>query len=158
MSTVIDTLITDRTREDVDELLALLAAEINPAGDHKGSYNASDLNRVGEAVEYLAQRLPLVGIRCKAASLRTDWMGGDNPDIPTEDQMAEYLSAVAGIREAIRDYRPDAALPDSMRFLDFNEANQIESLLRAAEDVVTKVMLSYRGYSGRLVSGVNCLP
>lgn len=118
-------------------------------------YNASDLNRVGEAVEYLTQRLPLVGIRCKAASLRTDWTAAD---LPSVGQMEEYLTAVADIREAIRDYQPDAALPGSMRFLDFNEANQIESLLKAAEDVVTKVMLSYRGYSGRLVSGVNALP
>ena len=37
-------------------------------------------------------------------------------------------------------------------------ANQIEALLSAAEDVVTKVMLSYRGYSGRLQAGGGVLP
>ena len=72
--------------------------------------------------------------------------------------MAAYLGAVSAIREKVREYRPGAALPESMRNLEFNEANQIEALLSAAEDVVTKVMLSYRGYSGRLRAGGGVLP
>lgn len=153
MATIIDTLITDRSQADVDELLALLAAGENPA-DHKGAYNASDLNRVGTAVLYLQSRLASVGMTA-AGTVRTDWTAAD---IPTQGEMEDYLAAVAAIREKIREYRTGAELPESIRRLDFNGANQIESLLRAAEDTVTKVMLSYRGYSGRLVSGVNCLP
>lgn len=103
-------------------------------------------------VEYVAR---LVNRIRDAARQKTDWTAEDTP---TEDQMEEYLSAVADIRREIREYRPAEELPESMRMLGFNGANQIESLLRAAEDVITKVMLSYRGYSGRLVSGVNALP
>lgn len=153
MATIIDTLITDRSQADVDELLALLAAGENPA-DHKGAYNASDLNRAGAAVLYLQDRMALIGMAA-TGTVRTDWTAAD---IPTQGQMEDYLAAVAAIREKIREYRPGSELPESVRRLDYNGANQIESLLRAAEDTVTKVMLSYRGYSGRLRAGVNCLP
>lgn len=151
---VIDTLITDRTAEDVTALLALLSAGTNPPEDHKGSYNASDLNRVGEAVAYLQDRLRLVGITA-SGTVKTDWT---TADIPTQGQMEAYLAAVAAIRERVRAYRPGANLPASMQKLDFNGSNQIESLLSAAEDVVTKVILSYRGFSGRLRAGGNGLP
>lgn len=153
MSTIIDTLITDRTRQDVDELAAMLTAGLNPA-DHRGAYNASDLNRVGAAVLYLQGRLALIGMTA-ACMPKTDWTAAD---IPTEGQMQRYLDDVEAIRERIRDYRPGAELPETMRKLDFKGANQIESLLRAAEEVVRNVQLSYRGYSGRLRAGVNALP
>lgn len=152
---VIDTLITDRSAEDVAELLELLKAGELPPEDHKGAYNASDLNRVGEAVTYVRGRLAGIGIRADGETLRTDWTAAD---IPRHSEMAAYLGAVEAIREKVRDYRPGAALPESMRNLGFNEANQIEALLSAAEDVVTKVMLSYRGYSGRLRAGGGVLP
>lgn len=54
-------MITDRTQEDVDELIALLESGINPP-DHKGAYNASDLNRLGEAIEYINTKLQDIGI------------------------------------------------------------------------------------------------
>ena len=59
-------LITDRTQADVDCVRQLAAkgwaamtAEERAAwnGGLKGAYNASDLNRVGSAVEYVANRL-----------------------------------------------------------------------------------------------------
>lgn len=151
---VIDTLITDRTQADVDELRALLAAGDDPPADHKGAYNASDLNRVGAAVSYLQGRLSLIGITTPGG-LRTDWTAAD---IPTAGEMDRYLASVAAIQAKLRDYRPDEDLPGAMRQLDFNGANRIESLLSAAEEVVRNVQLSYRGYSGRLRAGVNCLP
>lgn len=131
---VIDTLITDRTEG--------------------AYYNASDLNRVGTAVLYLQSRLASVGMT-SSGTVRTDWTAAD---IPTQGEMEDYLAAVAAIREKIREYRPGAELPESIRHLDYNGANRIESLLSAAEEVVRNVQLSYRGYSGRLTTGVNCLP
>lgn len=151
---VIDTLITDRSAEDVAELLERLKAGELPTGDHKGAYNASDLNRVGEAVLYLQDRLSLIGITA-SGGLRTDWTAAD---ILTAGEMDRYLASVAAIRAKIQDYRPEARLPETMRQLDFNGANRIESLLSAAEEVVRNVQLSYMGYSGRLRAGVNCLP
>lgn len=63
---IIDTLITDRTQADVTKLRSLLSkpkvmwtneewSDFLLAKD-KGAYNATDLNRVQEAMEYLAER------------------------------------------------------------------------------------------------------
>ena len=63
---IIDTLITDRTQADVTKLKSLLSkpkvmwsneewSEFLLAKD-KGAYNATDLNRLQEAMEYLAER------------------------------------------------------------------------------------------------------
>ena len=86
---------------------------------------------------------------------KTDWTA---EDIPTSEQMRQYLSGIEILRRKILSYRPDAELPESMRHLDYEGANKIEKALEYAEDIVTNIMLSYRGYSGRFVSWVNCLP
>lgn len=153
MATIIDTLVTDRTQGDVDELKTLLAAGEAPA-DHKGAYNTSDLNRVGQAVAYLLGRLATIGIRA-TATIKTDWT---EMDIPTVRQMETYLANVDGFRAKLRDYRPGAVLPGTMRHLDWSGANDIETMLRETEIAVTRILLSFRGYAGRLRSGVDCLP
>ena len=150
---VIDTLITDRTQEDVDALKRLLADGINPA-DHKGAYNASDLNRVGMAVNYLVPLLDSIGIHV-GINCKTDWTVSD---IPRQGEMEYYLYSVQTIRGKIIDYRLDENLPESMRFLNFLGANEIEKILAECDIVVMRVILSYRGYSGRLRAGVNILP
>lgn len=151
---IIDTLITDRTRGDVDALIASLKAGTNPAADHKGSYNASDLNRVGEAVSYLTQRLDGIGIEVETEP-KTNWTA---TDIPAQSQMEKYLDNILAIWVAIMTYRPDIKLPEEMRFLDYSGANQIEELLKQTDLAITRINLSCRGYSGRLTAGVNCLP
>lgn len=147
-------MITDRTQEDVNALIALLKSGKNPASDHKGSYNASDLNRVGQAVLFLVDRLDGIGINLDVES-KTDWA---ETDIPTESQMQKYLDAIWSIWVAVMAYRPDIELPKEMRLLDYIGANQIEELLKKTELAVTRIELSYRQYSGRQISGVNCLP
>lgn len=66
MSTVIDTLITDRTAADVARVhelavkgyAGMTAAELAEwLAGVKGAYNAVDLNRVGTALNYLRDRL-----------------------------------------------------------------------------------------------------
>lgn len=67
---IIDTLITDRTQADVNRVLtlsakgwaAMTAAEREEfAAGMKGAYNATDLNRVNAAMEYLESRLVAMG-------------------------------------------------------------------------------------------------
>ena len=64
---ILDTLITNRTQADVDELKSILAvplenwsaetlAEFNLARS-KGSYNYTDLNRVTQAMDYINEQL-----------------------------------------------------------------------------------------------------
>ena len=66
MSTIIDNLVTDRTQADVERVKALAAKgfaamtsdeQAEWLAGMKGAYNASDLNRVGTALNYLAGRL-----------------------------------------------------------------------------------------------------
>ena len=70
MSTIIDTLIYDRTQADVDRVFTLktkilteglnaLSAEelAEYMAGMKGAYNYTDMNRVGQAVAYIADRM-----------------------------------------------------------------------------------------------------
>lgn len=66
MSTIIDTLITDRTAADVARVhelavkgyAGMTVAELAEwLAGMKGAYNAVDLNRVGTALNYLRDRL-----------------------------------------------------------------------------------------------------
>lgn len=58
---VIESLIVGRTASDVEALYNLMAQGINPLESHRGAYNASDLNRVGEAVDYIRLKLEEIG-------------------------------------------------------------------------------------------------
>jgi len=67
---VLDTLITDRTQTDVNEIIALRNKIVANGWDnlsnqeksafmlnHRGTYNSSDMNRVGNAVSYVATEM-----------------------------------------------------------------------------------------------------
>ena len=95
-------LITDRTQADVDFVRQLAAkgwaamtAEERAAwkGGLKGAYNASDLNRVGSAVEYVANRLREAGY-IVTVHPRTGW----TEELPIAQNMYAYLSDVKAIR------------------------------------------------------------
>lgn len=79
-------LVTDRTRQDV--------AERNP----KGYYAASDLNRVGFAVEYLAGRLKDSGVSVTVSPVLT-WT---DTDWGTPTAMRTYLADVQTMRGALK--------------------------------------------------------
>lgn len=103
-------------------------------------------------VKYLASITKEMNIE-KAA--KTDW---NIYDIPTMRMMQDYLNKISNIFAAIIDYRQDRKLPTTMRKFDYIGANQIEAMLQETDILVTRIKLSYRSYSGRQISGVNCLP
>ena len=74
---VIDTLITDR--------------------DINSFYNASDLNRVGEAIQYIADKIYALGYEIHV-SPKTNWV---EADIPLPNQMAHYLEDLRTIRAVL---------------------------------------------------------
>ena len=150
-------LITDRTAADAARVRALAdkgyaawtAAELAEwASDLKGAYNASDLNRVGSAVDYVAKRLRSCGISVSVAP-RMDWQ---ETDIPTRAEMAAYLADIAARRAALplRDGTPPA--PADMLGLSWEEANAIESILLAVDEAVTRMSQAWY-YSGDLYAG-----
>lgn len=130
------TLITDRSKMDVMK------------GTEKGFYNASDLNRVGAAVEYLQKALEETGVFVAVAP-KLDWQMSD---IPTAAQMVQYLADVAALRSAlpVTDSTPET--PDAMSGLDWMKANAIEQILVDLDGTLNRIPLSYV-YSGEIYAG-----
>lgn len=130
------TLITDRTAEDVANKTA------------KGFYNASDLNRVGAAVQYVAERFAAQGYTV-AVRPKTDWLASD---IPTASELETYRQNIATLRAllAVTPTTPEA--PDSMAGLTYTEANSIERILLDLDTLLTNAALAWY-QSGEIYAG-----
>lgn len=151
-------LITNRTQADVDRVAAL-AARVSAgtateaektewASDLKGAYNASDLNRVGAAVAYVAGRLNGYGYAVTVTP-KQDWTGSD---IPTQESMTSYLADVAALRGAIAVMASTPPTPDSANNLTWQEANDIEQILLDVDELLTRMAAAWF-YSGDLYAG-----
>ena len=151
-------LITDRTLTDVDRI-AQLAARVSVgtatdaektewASDLKGAYNASDLNRVGAAVAYVAGRLNGYGYYV-SVSPKQDWTAND---IPTAGQMATYIQDVAALRGAIAVMDSTPPTPESASGLTWQEANNIEQIILDVDELLTRMAAAWF-YSGDLYAG-----
>lgn len=146
---VIDTLITDRTQADVDRATALAAKgwkamppdeRVEWLAGMRGAYNATDLNRVGEALIYLMDRLNGFGY-VVTVTPRTEWTIGE---IPAPADLKHYLDDVATIRAVMElpPTTPDVP-PDTDR-LTLEEANDIERILAAIEKNINQVAGAFR--------------
>ena len=130
------TLITDRTAEDVANKTA------------KGFYNVSDLNRVGAAVQYVAERFAEQGYTV-TVSPKKDWLASD---IPTSSELETYRQNIATLRAllAVMPTTPEA--PDSMAGLTYTEANDIERILLDLDTLLTNAALAWY-QSGEIYAG-----
>lgn len=129
-------LITDRTAEDVANKTA------------KGFYNATDLNRVGAAVEYVAGRFQVLGYDF-SVSVKKDW---SESDTPTVSQMEVYRQNIATLRRQIAVMQSTPETPETMRFLDYIKANDIERILLDLDTLLDKLTKSWY-FSGELYAG-----
>ena len=154
---IIDTLITDRTQADVDRVLELSAkgwAGMSPeeraewSAGLKGAYNASDLNRVREAMEYLAGVFGAYGYAVSLQPAPT-WSVGE---IPNEEQMAAYLSNVSSLRAVLDMPTTTPAVPADMALLTYIEANNIEQILADINQLLLNAAAAWF-YAGELFSG-----
>lgn len=125
---IIDTLITDRTR-----------------GDY---YNITDLNRVGEAMRYVAARLRACGFDV-VVTPRTDWVWTDRV---TPAAAKRYLNNLRKIRNALKLFASTPPAPDGARPFTAEEANNIEKILIDAEDMVQRTMQCWY-FCGDLYAG-----
>ncbi len=159
---VIDNLIFDRTQADVDRVYELknkiLSGGLSSLTDAekteymaglKGAYNYTDLNRVGEAVSYLAQQMKTLAEQVAAysegkgaggdvsgvlpydpdsiaVSPKTDWAV---TDIPTQSEMEAYVNDLVALRAQFELPASAPTVPANMRNLTFSTANDIEYLL-----------------------------
>ena len=133
---VIDTLIFDRTQNDVAN------------GTKKGHYNSEDLNRVGSAMVYLRDRLNDNGYNIDIEP-ETAWTVSD---IPTQSDMVYYLGCLGTLKAVLPlpPGTPDA--PETMENLTYTGANNIEKILEAVDDVLIK-SITFLWYSGELYAG-----
>lgn len=102
---IIDTLITDRTQA--------------------GHYDITDLNRVGEAMYYIADRLRSCGLDIEV-SPRTDWVWTDRA---TPAAAKRYLNNLRKIRKALVLFTTTPEVPTGARPFNAQEANDIERIL-----------------------------
>lgn len=125
---IIDTLITDRTR-----------------GDY---YNITDLNRVGQAMRYVAARLRACGFDV-VVTPRTDWVWTDRA---TPAAAKRYLNNLRKIRKALVLFVGTPDVPDGKRPFTVEEANDIEKILIDVEDMVQRTMQCWY-FCGDLYAG-----
>lgn len=125
---IIDTLITDRTQA--------------------GHYDVTDLNRVGEAMYYIADRLRACGWYIEV-NPRTDWVWTDRA---TPAAAKRYLNDLRKIRNAMVHFPTTPNVPDGARPYNAQEANDIEKILVDVDDALGRLLLS-PFYSGEIYSG-----
>ena len=150
--TIIVTLVTDRTQADVERVQALaekgFAAMTSDEqaewlAGMKGAYNASDLNRVGTALNYLAGRLaPICGKNIQWQS-KTDW---SMTDVITATQAAVYRKQIQDVRDALTYPDGTPAVPEIDR-MTYTGANDIERILALCETLIDNIIKAFR-YTG----------
>lgn len=129
-------LITDRTRADVEN------------ETDKGFYNASDLNRVGAAVEYIAGRFAALGYACPV-TVKKDWLTGD---APTASQLETYRQNIVTLRGQIAVMASTPEVPASMAGLNYVKANNIEQILLNLDALITNITKSWY-FAGEVYAG-----
>lgn len=137
-------LITDRMKSDV----------LN--GTAKGSYKASDLNRVGAAMNYVADRLKAQGYD-PHISPKTDWK---DRDWVTPAAQAVYLGDLAELRKQFTMLESTPEVPPRILATAINSgdgltyvwANNIEQILMDIDVLLTNIAAGWL-YSGEIYSG-----
>lgn len=140
------TMVTDRSEDDLSTYDVLRSAIFNRTATQdewdewlalvKGAYNTTDLNRVGEAIDYLAQELTAHGYLVNVTT-KQDWA---KTDVPMPVQMQNYLYGVEKIRESLSMPPSAPPVPDDMVLLSYTEANNIEEILQTIYDLLTNLL------------------
>ncbi len=111
-------------------------------------YNAADLNRVGAAVNYIAERFTAQGYGVTVHT-KTDWT---EKDIPTAAELETYRQNIASLRGLIAVMKSTPETPASMTALDYIKANDIERILLDLDTLLTNAAAAWY-QSGELYAG-----
>lgn len=111
-------------------------------------YNASDLNRVGEAMHFLSDRFRTYGYD-SSVTARIDWVA---PVVPELIDMDNYIADVRHLRGLVLMLETTPPTPESMAFLTWTKANDIEKILVDVEDTLNRMRDGWF-YSGEVFSG-----
>lgn len=157
-------LITDRTQADVDLAKRLTSSgwsrlttakkELWEAG-LKGSYNATDLNRVGSAMQQISDAFNEFGYAVDI-SPKTDWIESDTP---TSSDVEKYLSNLSVLRSTFSVIQGTPATPNDLEYMTAETANNIEKILENIGVVLDRINFSqYRSNSFMFFAGQMPLP
>lgn len=127
--------VTDRTHSDV-----LLKNE-------KGTYNYTDLNRVGWNVRKISETMRRHGYLIDNSKMRVDWMENE---LLYSSALEDYISGIL-VLDRVR-YGPAVHLPFSAERLTYEGANNIEIFLESLNGALGRSEEVYV-YSGEVVSG-----
>ena len=154
-------LITDRTAADVAEAKRLrgklLAGEAltdeesaRYSAGLRGCYNASDMNRVGAAVRYVASRLNAEGYGAYV-SPKTYWQ---MEYAVRQSDWNKYLDEVRHLRRKLTLMRTTPQIADGMYsgLKSYAEANAIEQILVDLDWMLTNIVRNYI-YAGEVFAG-----
>lgn len=111
-------------------------------------YNVSDLNRVGEAVRYLAERFTGYGYAV-TVNPKTDWT---EDNVPTRKQLETYRRNIAELRRQLTVMAATPETPETMRALNYVKANDIERILQDLDTLITNMEQAWF-FSGDLYAG-----
>lgn len=152
-------LITDRTPRDAEEVKSLTEAikagvateeQVRQylEGINKGAYTYRDLNRVENAVEYVAARLREFGYLKNALTIRS-WGVEDKPN---ESDFARYFANVAMLRDAIAVWETTPDAPRGVVGFDTSKANALERILVDVDQILDLISDAWF-FSGDTYSG-----
>lgn len=111
-------------------------------------YNVSDLNRVGEAVRYLAERFTGYGYAV-TVNPKTDWT---EDNVPTRKQLETYRRNIAELRRQLTVMAATPETPETMRALNYVKANNFERILQDLDTLITNMEQAWF-FSGDLYAG-----
>ena len=151
---VIDELIFDRTQEDVDRVWELKNKILEGGGlsaltfeeyaefmaGMKGSYNQKDLNRIGEAIAYLVERMKDLAIYDDTIVPNTDWVMGE---WVTQSKIDNLLSCLTKLRAKLSLPANAPAVPATLDNLVYQTANEIEELLYIIDGRITQTTSAF---------------
>lgn len=171
MSTIIDTLIYDRTYEDVERVRQFTtrilkygfsdltsAEQAEYMAGMKGAYNYTDMNRIGQAIAYIANRMTsiptelayyrnLKGVAYDpvfdvpydpddvVVNPKTNWAMGD---VPLQSQATSLLNDLSILQEQIVLPAGTPGVPTTLDGLDHIAANEIEYLLYVIDTTLSE--------------------
>ncbi len=136
---IMKTLVTDRTQADVnyaESLYKKLWGDLTEqeqadfTAGLKGSYKASDINRVGTALITIRDRLRTHGIDVPA-DVREDYAADEVLD---KAAMDAYIKSANAVHDAVENSAPQP--PAEIDGLDWDGANNIERAIIAVDDVL----------------------
>lgn len=154
-------LITDRTKEDSERAQRFNSAGWSKLTDAqkelwkaglKGSYNATDLNRVGNAMAQISDAFNEMGYAVNI-SPKTNWT---EQDAPTKTDIDNYLSNLSVLRAVFSVIQGTPSVPDDLNNMTVEMANDIEKILANIGTVLKQIDFSkprlnaYMFFSGQM--------